>query len=786
MIHVQAASKNRRGLLAVFCGSTSRNKQEQDTKHGLRFRLLEIASSGHLEDQTLNNPSEEEFHRTLNSLQPNFVCILGEQLPDDEVGSLFCAANDLSSAEAVYGLFSTTLPTTAFHSKGIPYVLYWKSSFSRYAACHFWHVLLSVVQSSSSHMWDAFQLAHASYRLYYVRSNPILPTNNHRSNNKLVPHLLGDYFNLDRRNPPSHDQAQYNHIPCSRSRGILHLTIGATRPPGQPYHALQSNTPTKGTTNTLLVERHPPSHDWSNTPTKGNHTTLPIERHPPSHNRSKTVSMHHRLPTYPIKKIYKHIQSTNLKAVSHTNMYKSKAYACPIYQDWHNIYDDDASVKFLICGVTCTLDTGLLGSLKDGLNALLTNECAHISLLVSGSAQTCFDDQLILVENHIKSEIIENCKLVHALPTSGESKQPLSEPRRSASIACGATVFEVCMKVPTWALQVLRQLASDFSYSSLVTLGIASVQGLATSVSSGPPSWLRPPAPCRKRSRTCHETRLASQNGLISGNQSTIKRDDQEDMDTGAAKNKMLPCCASGYMDMHEGGILKANLSVLPLSKHSLSGSNLVIHQKSYSSSLQTKQSISLNPPPLKKHGCDRSPIHICSEEEFLKDVMQFLILWGHNRLIPQSGPAKFPDAIQRLGLFNLYREVVSRGGFHVGNGVNWKGQVISKMRNHTMTNRMTGVRNTLKRHYETYLLEYELAHDDVDGEYCLLCHSSAVGDWVNCGICGEWALFGCDRRQGLGAFKDYAKTDGLEYVCPQCSISNFKKKLHKTTNGYS
>lgn len=35
------------------------------------------------------------------------------------------------------------------------------------------------------------------------------------------------------------------------------------------------------------------------------------------------------------------------------------------------------------------------------------------------------------------------------------------------------------------------------------------------------------------------------------------------------------------------------------------------------------------------------------------------------------------------------------------------------------------GVGNTLKRHYETYLLEYELAHDDVDGECCLLCRRS-------------------------------------------------------------
>ena len=32
--------------------------------------------------------------------------------------------------------------------------------------------------------------------------------------------------------------------------------------------------------------------------------------------------------------------------------------------------------------------------------------------------------------------------------------------------------------------------------------------------------------------------------------------------------------------------------------------------------------------------------------------------------------------------------------------------------------------------------------------------NSSAAGDWVNCGICGEWAHFGCDTRQGLGAFK--------------------------------
>lgn len=59
-----------------------------------------------------------------------------------------------------------------------------------------------------------------------------------------------------------------------------------------------------------------------------------------------------------------------------------------------------------------------------------------------------------LLENHIKSEVIEKNQLVHALPTCDENKPPLSEPRTSASVACGSTVFEVSMKVPTWASQV--------------------------------------------------------------------------------------------------------------------------------------------------------------------------------------------------------------------------------------------------------------------------------------------------------------------------------------------
>ncbi|XP_052180658.1 AT-rich interactive domain-containing protein 4-like isoform X2 [Diospyros lotus] len=747
MFHVQGPLKHTCSLLAVLCGRTSGDRQKQNADDGLGYPFPEIASSGRLEVQTLTNPSVEEFHKILNSFKPNFVYLQGEHLPNDEVGSLVWAGVDLSTAESIDGLFGTTLPTTVYlelpdgeklaeslHSKGIPYVIYWKNKFSRYAACHFRHALFSVVQSSPSHTWDAFQLAYSSFRLYCVRSNFMLPATGQKSNDKLGPCLLGE--------PPK---------------------ISVIQP------------------------------EMATGDDESSQDDLPAIK----------------------------------------------------------IYDDDVSVKFLLCGVASTLDAGLLGSIEDGLNALLSIEIrgsklhnrvsavppplqagtisrgvvtmrcdistcssAHISLLVSGSAETCFDDQLL--ENHIKGEVIEKNQLVHAVPICEGIKKRLSEPRTSTSIACGATVFEVCMRVPTWASQGLA-VASFQKDDADRLLFICSKQGkdssLSNSYSGISASWLRSPAPSRKRSAICLQASSGSHNDLVSGTQKAARRED-EDMDNGLKHRsnmhlgpvrqklkvaamrpiphirhrKMLPFSATAEADWHDRGQIKANSLPAPSLKHNLMGSTPVSHRKSNSNSFQAKQMISLNPLPLKKHDCDRSPIHVCSEEEFLKDVMQFLILRGHTRLVPQGGLAEFPDAIlnaKRLDLFNLYREVVSRGGFHVGNGINWKGQVFSKMRNHTVTNRMTGVGNTLKRHYETYLLEYELAHDDVDGECCLLCHSSAAGDWVNCGICGEWAHFGCDRRPGLGAFKDYAKTDGLEYICPQCSISNFKKKLQKTTNGY-
>lgn len=214
--------------------------------------------------------------------------------------------------------------------------------------------------------------------------------------------------------------------------------------------------------------------------------------------------------------------------------------------------------------------------------------------------------------------------------------------------------------------QVLRQLAPDTSYRCLVALGIASVQGLAvasfekddaerllffcrrqgkdahakTFNVGSPPIWLRPPAPSRKRSVMSQES---SRNGLLPGGQAALKREDQEDKETGLMNGitsplvpvrsklkvaamrpiphirhqKMLPFSGISESNGHDGGQVKANLPVVPSTKHSMVGANPVNHRKSLSTSYQAKQIISLNPLPLKKHGCDRNPIHVCSEVSF-------------------------------------------------------------------------------------------------------------------------------------------------------------------------
>ncbi|MCI15460.1 AT-rich interactive domain-containing protein 4-like, partial [Trifolium medium] len=124
-------------------------------------------------------------------------------------------------------------------------------------------------------------------------------------------------------------------------------------------------------------------------------------------------------------------------------------------------------------------------------------------------------------------------------------------------------------------------------------------------------------------------------------------------------RQKLLPFSGFSEVERYDRDHGKSNQLLAPI-KHNGLGPHSVTNRKSVSNAFQTHQIISLNPLPMKKHGCDRAPIRACTEEEFLKDVMQFLVLRGHTRLIPQGGFAEFPDAVlnaKRLDLFNLYRE---------------------------------------------------------------------------------------------------------------------------------
>ncbi|EFJ44779.1 hypothetical protein VOLCADRAFT_121257 [Volvox carteri f. nagariensis] len=163
---------------------------------------------------------------------------------------------------------------------------------------------------------------------------------------------------------------------------------------------------------------------------------------------------------------------------------------------------------------------------------------------------------------------------------------------------------------------------------------------------------------------------------------------------------------------------------------------------------------------------CRRPPLSSCTESQFYDDLVEFLTLLRGKPI----DRVRFPEAVLNgvsLDLFGLYREVVTRGGFRVGNGINWKGQVFPRMRNWTETNKQTGVGNALKRHYQNYLWEYELAHpEDVTLDRCVLCNGgdAVSSDWVCCDACENWAHFSCDKRPGIGMFKDYAQGQGRVY----------------------
>lgn len=216
--------------------------------------------------------------------------------------------------------------------------------------------------------------------------------------------------------------------------------------------------------------------------------------------------------------------------------------------------------------------------------------------------------------------------------------------------------------------QVLRQLAPDMSYRSLVALGIGGVQGLPVAsfekkdaerllffcskdeidkhsdqlLLSALPSWFKPPTPSRKRVESSLGIRNSfSHDSLLHANIRSIRRVSGEELapmngfkaalpparkrlkvDTMRPVprvhwNKMTPFSGLTEADGNNGGQYKASLPVVIPSKHVTVGSTSATQRKSFSSSSHSKQIVPLNPLPLKKHGCGRNPIQDCSEVRY-------------------------------------------------------------------------------------------------------------------------------------------------------------------------
>jgi len=59
--------------------------------------------------------------------------------------------------------------------------------------------------SSSTHTWDAFHLARASFELYCVQNNQVLPSDSDDASSEMGPHLLGDCLKIN-VDPPEIDE----------------------------------------------------------------------------------------------------------------------------------------------------------------------------------------------------------------------------------------------------------------------------------------------------------------------------------------------------------------------------------------------------------------------------------------------------------------------------------------------------------------------------------------------------------------------------------------------------
>jgi hypothetical protein len=273
----------------------------------------------------------------------------------------------------------------------------------------------------------------------------------------------------------------------------------------------------------------------------------------------------------------------------------------------------------------------------------------------------------------------------------------------------------------------LKHLAPEISYRSLVALGIAWVNGTPVS------SFDRQDADrllffcsnqCKDKaiqnvsyahlsswSASLTKDRTTGTGSIESKQMSFGAKGDGGDnkMSLSSLKPRLKPATMrpiphsskQGFAQsiIHDASQVKPSLPAPPVKDNTVPVIK-VTQRKSSSGSPSSSSRVQPSIPlmPMKKHECNRLPINICSEvhfwtillfpfvlkhlpskyplilcyllqEDFLKDVMQFLLQRGHDRLVPQGGLAEFPDAVlnsKRLDLYNLYKEVVAHCCSHV------------------------------------------------------------------------------------------------------------------------
>ncbi|PSC70291.1 AT-rich interactive domain-containing 4-like [Micractinium conductrix] len=480
----------------------------------------------------------------------------------------------------------------------------------------------------------------------------------------------------------------------------------------------------------------------------------------------------------------------------------------------------NAELRLLLAGVSQVVNTESLRLFGEALRGLLAAEvrCLQVAAVTplerppphlaqgAGAARcqvTTASSALCMVTLGGPTDLLENKELVcHALrqamtadahtlqlraPPPGVAPPPV---HASPAVASGAPVVEVLAAASVWCVQLLKELAASASYRGLVQLGVAAVSttpvaafGPADALrfthvaTNGQPDKAQPTA--RKEPTPEEAAAPAAAVGAGSGAdeeaaaapavvQQLVQLMNGSSSDALAAAAAAVAAGGSPGVSLPASGatgsVAAAGRSATPepapaVAQQLLQQQQLIMRQ----------QAASGGPLPWKSA---RPLLAACSEEHFLSDLIAFLT----DRQGRQIDPRTFPEAIlngSKLDLFHLYKEVTSRGGYSVGNGINWKGQVFPRMRNYTANHKMTGVGNALKRHYQVFLQEYEQAHpEDLTGDRCALCGrgDDAGGDWVSCDACDSWVHFSCDVRHTRGSFKDYAKGRGRAYHCPSCS----------------